>query len=446
MKRAAVIFHRFGPYHWARVRAAAERCNILAIEEAQESADYAWDEVEQPTAANLQKMSLLEKNERPRKPAVEIAHRLYSLLEREAPDTIFIPGWSDPAALTALDWALTSNVPVVIMSESPRPDEDRRALKEFLKRRLVQLCSAALVGGSPHAEYMEELGMSGNRIFTGYDAVDNDYFVAGAQRARENASRLRAELSLPERYFIASARFVERKNLVRLLRAYARYRRLSSTQDYRTTPLQDNESVSGSEVSGPWSMVRGSPWNLVLLGDGPLKSDLCHGTSDLGLGNSVLLPGFKQYDELPSYYGLASAFVHTSLSEAWGLVVNEALASGLPVIVSKQCGCGRDLVHNGENGFQFDATDEHALAQLMLRVASMSPTDLAAMGEKGRKVVAKWSPQNFARQFELAGKAAHKNRSKRAGVMTSFLLRALIRYSNVEAARLLPSAPAAATV
>ncbi len=418
MKRAAVVFHRFGPYHWARVSAAAERCDILAIEEAVQTAEYAWDEVGHPVAANLQRISLLGKNERPRKPAVEIAHRLYSLLEREAPDTIFIPGWSDPAAFAALDWALGSDVPVVIMSESTRSDEDRRTLKEFLKSRVVKLCSAALVGGKPQAEYMEELGMRADRIFTGYDAVDNDYFADGAKRAQENAAELRTEMGLPERYFLGSARFLGRKNLVTLLHAYASYRK----------------SASGSQSSPPWS--------LVLLGDGPLRPDLSSQLSTLNLRSHVHLPGFKQYDELPSYYGLASAFIHPSLSEPWGLVVNEALASGLPVIVSKQCGCGRDLVHNGENGFQFDATDAHALARLILRVASMSPIELAAMGERGRKIVADWSPQNFARQFELAGEAAHKNYSKRAGVMTSFLLRTLIRYSNAEAARLLPSTAA----
>jgi len=127
-------------------------------------------------------------------------------------------------------------------------------------------------------------------------------------------------------------------------------------------------------------------------------------------------------------------------------VVNEAMASGLPVIVSRQCGCGRDLVRDDENGFQFDASDEHTLARLMLRVASSSPTERAAMGEKGKKIVAQWSPQNFAGQFQLAGETAHKSFCKRASVITSLLLRALIRYSNAEAARLLPLTAASVAV
>src|SRR6185369_3826531 len=98
-----------------------------------------------------------------------------------------------------------------------------------------------------------------------------------------------------------------------------------------------------------------SAWKLVLLGDGP--TNLIRLIADLELQDSVLLPGFKQYEELPTYYGLANAFVHASTSEPWGLVINEAVASGLPVIVSNRCGCAPELV-NG-NGFTFDPTNEH---------------------------------------------------------------------------------------
>ena len=82
------------------------------------------------------------------------------------------------------------------------------------------------------------------------------------------------------------------------------------------------------------------------------------------------LPGFKPYDELPVYYALANAFVHASTTEQWGLVVNEAIASGLPVIVSNRCGCAPELV-NG-NGFTFDPTNEHELTARLLEMASLS--------------------------------------------------------------------------
>src|SRR5207248_5879043 len=109
------------------------------------------------------------------------------------------------------------------------------------------------------------------------------------------------------------------------------------------------------------------PWDLVLLGDGPLRETLNTQLSTLNLHSHVHLPGFKRYDELPVYYALAKAFVHASTTEQWGLVVNEAVASGLPVIVSERCGCVPELV-NG-NGFTFDPFAEHELAELLLRLA-----------------------------------------------------------------------------
>jgi glycosyltransferase involved in cell wall biosynthesis len=108
------------------------------------------------------------------------------------------------------------------------------------------------------------------------------------------------------------------------------------------------------------------------------------------------LPGFRQYDELPVWSGLASAFVHASTTEQWGLVVNEAMASGLPVLVSERCGCVRDLVENGINGLAFDPDDIQALAALMRRVAAMTDERRAAMGRAGQRIIADWGPERFA--------------------------------------------------
>jgi glycosyltransferase involved in cell wall biosynthesis len=117
---------------------------------------------------------------------------------------------------------------------------------------------------------------------------------------------------------------------------------------------------------------------------------------ELGLAGAVRLPGFIQYEALPSYYGLAGAFVHASTSEQWGLVVNEAMASGLPVLVSERCGCAPDLVEDGINGSTFDPHDVEELAGLMQRVAAMTDQRRLAMGRAGQRIVADWGPERFA--------------------------------------------------
>src|SRR6267378_2061180 len=198
--------------------------------------------------------------------------------------------------------------------------------------------------------------MPRERIFTGYDVVDNEYF-------RQKAEEVRQKYALPENYFLASARFVEKKNLAMLIQAYAEYRR----------------SAAFAKATADKEIAANVPWDLVVLGDGPLRESLNSQLSTLNLNEHVHLPGFKPYDELPVYYALANAFVHASTTEQWGLVVNEAIASGLPVIVSERCGCAPELV-NG-NGFTVDPLDEQALAARLLQMASLSEHDRKHLGD-----------------------------------------------------------------
>ncbi len=292
---------------------------------------------------------------------------------------------------------------MAVMSESSRQDEPRTWWKEAIKRRIVGLYSAALVGGQRHVEYLAELGMSLERIFTGYDVVDNEYFRQKAEEIRSQGSEVRQKYALPENYFLASARFIEKKNLSTLIETYAEYRR-------------------GSEIRSQKSEVRNNkaPWDLVVLGDGPLKTDLCRLISDLRLNEHVHLPGFEPYGELPVYYALANAFVHASTTEQWGLVVNEAIASGLPVIVSERCGCVPELVQG--NGFTFDPTNEHELTARLLEMASLSDEERKRLGDNSYRIAANFAPERFGEGLERAASVAMGISQKRFGVMDRALL------------------------
>src|SRR5438270_5875540 len=107
----------------------------------------------------------------------------------------------------------------------------------------------------------------------------------------------------------------------------------------------------------------------------------------------VHLPGFKHYSELQVYYALAKAFVHASTTEQWGLVVNEAIASGLPVIVSERCGCAPELVR--DNGFTFDPTDEYALASRLLSMASVTDEERKALGNASYRISENFATDRF---------------------------------------------------
>lgn len=402
--RIAVIFHRFGPYHCARLDAASRYCDITGIETAAETRESTWSPVHD--ASGYSRLTLFPAGGTGAMPAEHMSAHVHRALQSCSPDVVAIPGWSDNAAIAALRSCAETGTPAILMSESTALDKPRVRWREWIKQRIVDLYSTALVGGQRHIDYLVDLGMPRDRIFTGYDVVDNDYFAWKANEVRGQKEEVRRKYGLPENYFLASARFIEKKNLFTLIRGYAGYRHAAPNSELRT---------SNSE-----------PWVLVLLGDGPLKSDLCRLIADLRLDSSVLLPGFKQYDELPFYYGLANAFVHASTTEQWGLVVNEAVASALPVIVSNRCGCVPELVQ--DNGFTFDPTNERDLASRLFEIASLSEEKREGLGQASRRIAANFGSESFGQGLEHAGRMAIELPPKKLGALERALLFGAMRY------------------
>ncbi len=405
--RIAVVFHHIGPYHHARLNAAADRLSVTGIEWSAKGYD-AWGAAATP--ARYHKVSLFPEATDHFPGSAEFRCAFWSALEQTNPDVVAVNGWNNFGSLIAANCCLRRRIPMVVMSESSRQDEPRTWWKEAIKRRIVGLYSAALVGGQRHVEYLVELGMPPERVFTGYDVVDNEYFRQKAEEVRSQRSEVRQKYALPENYFLASARFVEKKNLSKLIEAYAEYSRGSEIRSQK------------SEVSN-----NKAPWDLVVLGDGPVKADLCRLISDLRLNEHMHLPGFEPYDELPVYYALANAFVHASTTEQWGLVVNEAIASGLPVIVSDRSGCVPELI-NG-NGFTFDPANEHELTARLLEVASLSDEERKRLGDNSYRIAANFAPERFGEGLERAASAAMGIPQKRFGVMDRALLLVTASYA-----------------
>ena len=360
---ACYLVERLGPGQRVSL---GDGCTITVIELNAAATTYDWSEVPSDGLRFQRRLS------------GELS-TLEATLADGRPDVVFLNGWSDRGALRALRWCRQHRVPAVLMSDSQRHDEPRVFWKEWLKRGVLAGCAAAFVAGQRHAEYLAALGFGAKPVSRGYDVVDNAHFQRGADAARGDEAATRARLHLPERYFLCVSRFVPKKNLPRLLRAFAAYR-----------------SQAGTNAR-----------DLVLLGDGACRATLEAQIARDGLAGSVHLRGFLQYDSLPAYYALADALVLASVSEQWGLAVNEAMAAGLPVLVSGVCGCAPELVEEGSNGWTFDPRDEATLARALTRLADPA-TDLAAMGRASRRIIADWALDRFAAGFWEAAHAARR--------------------------------------
>jgi 1,2-diacylglycerol 3-alpha-glucosyltransferase len=403
--KVAVLFDNFGPYHVARLRAAAQRTDLLAVEFASRSGEYAW-EASSTNGEPFRRVTLLSTTSRDGSSS-KFCEVLDAHLSSFRPDAVAIPGWSSGRVFSALNWCLQTRTPAIVMSASSAHDETRKRWKEWIKRHYVRLCSAALAGGRMHFEYLGALGLARDRIFLGYDAVDNDYLATETAKIKRQKSEARMKFGLPADFFLASARFIEKKNLPRLIQAYALYKNLALSDEQRG---------------------RSRVWDLVLLGDGPLRPALCSKLRALGLQNAVHLPGFVQYEQLPVYYGLAETFIHASTTEQWGLVVNEAMASRLPVLVSNRCGCVPELVAEGVNGFTFDPNNIVSMAHLMMRMANTDSETRRGMGRASYRIISSWGPDRFARGLQEAVECAIRSGPPCARLLDRVLLKALMLW------------------
>jgi glycosyltransferase involved in cell wall biosynthesis len=286
------------------------------------------------------------------------------VLQNANPDVIVCGGYNYLASWQALRWARRNNIPFLLWCESTANDlRAGHVLVESLKKSFFNKCDGFVVPGTSAAEYVSQMGISGDRIFTAPNAVDNALFQDAASSARMNAARIRGEFGLPSRYFLFAGRLVRTKGVFDLLEAYGRL-----SEDLRRQI------------------------GLVLVGDGPLRAELEAVARSIYPG-TVQLAGFVHRNELGSYYGLAECFVFPTHSDPWGLVVNEAMACGLPVICSQSAGCAADLVKR--TGRIVAPQSVAQLAQAMEEIAT-DPALRNEMSSRSRRTIHRYSPEQCA--------------------------------------------------
>jgi glycosyltransferase involved in cell wall biosynthesis len=291
-------------------------------------------------------------------------------LKRFAPDAIILGGYNYLATWQAWWWAIRRQVPVLLWSESHGGEpRSRNPLIEFFKRSFLKKCRGFLVPGSAAAKYLIGYGVPAESIFVAPNAVANDIFAVGADAARQSGENYRQQLGLPARFFLFVGRLVLEKGIFDLMEAYARLR---------------------PETRASFA--------LVLIGDGPCRTELENKISNISPGR-ILVTGFVQRNQLAIYYGLADCLVFPTHSDAWGLVVNEAMAAGLPIVAADVAGCVDDLV-SADNGQIIKAKDIDALAAAMQSMADS--LCLTEMGSSSRRKIAGFTPELWAKGVKHA--------------------------------------------
>ncbi|WP_353721368.1 glycosyltransferase family 4 protein [Dyadobacter sp. 676] len=193
--------------------------------------------------------------------------------------------------------------------------------------------------------------------------VDNDALLEIFTRELPLRARRKAEMGLPPRNFLYAGRFVERKNLDMLIRAFHEAKSLA---------------------------VQGNDWGLILSGEGNQKARLQELVRSLGCDSVHWMDSCEWY-EVPIRYTLADVAVLPSTFEPFGFVTNEAMVYSMPVLVSERCGSAHDLVIDGLNGFRFDPFNQSSFTSKLLWFMD-HPQKFSQMGVNGKAIIDQWAP------------------------------------------------------
>jgi glycosyltransferase involved in cell wall biosynthesis len=285
----------------------------------------------------------------------QLLQRLRRAIRDSRPDAVLITGWNEPGLLAAYPLMRLLGVPVILRGESnalrPRSSTTRR-----LHRMLLGFVSAIVVIGKANRQFYLDNGVPAERLFGGAYFVESERMLEMAAAHACDRAALRATNGFGDADFVFSfvGKHVPFKRPRLLVEAAALARQ------------------------------RGLPVKLLFAGSGELSDSLMRRAAELDV--PVHFTGFLNQSEMWKAYVPADAFVLPSTNgETWGLVTNEAMLFGLPVIVSDQVGCGPDLVREDVTGYIFSGEAE-GLATVMERLFR-NRERAPKMGATGRKLV-----------------------------------------------------------
>jgi glycosyltransferase involved in cell wall biosynthesis len=283
---------------------------------------------------------------------------LKKAINKKNPKIIITPGYNDPVFwILILLWKIQKRI-IIITVDSNYYDHKRVWYKEKFKQLILKSADLIFCYGTMQIEYLKKLKVKSEKIHIRVQATDND-------KIREEFLEQKIlKPSKAKKKFLYVGRLSKEKNIETLIRAFK-------------------------------NCIQG--WELLIVGSGDEEENLKTLVKKEGIAN-VIFMGPLTWLDIVEIYAKSDVFVLPSLSEPWGLVVNEAMLCELPIIVSKHCGCSKDLVKEGLNGYIFDPMDINQLtSQMNLFVEGTKNTLL--MGKKSLEIIESYNPSNAAKQM-----------------------------------------------
>jgi len=280
-------------------------------------------------------------------------------------DAVLLHGYAYAADVLAFVAAKSRGIPVFIRSETHlglRRSAWKRRLRDGVLSVAYRFVDRFLAIGTANRDYYRALGVPPEKLFDVPYTVDNDRFMQASALSEAERAEVRHRFGLPvdRPVVLFASKFIPRKHPDDVIRAMARLR---------------DEGLHAS---------------LLMVGTGEMEAALRALVVEYNLDDRVVFGGFVNQAELPRVYAASDVFVLPAESEPWGLIVNEVMCAGVPVVVAAEVGCVPDLVHDGCTGVLMQAGDVASLAAALRRMLD-SDADRLEMGRQARNLIAGWS-------------------------------------------------------
>ena len=282
------------------------------------------------------------------------ADKLQHLVAEIYPDIIFCSGWIDKVYL-AICSKYANKIPTVLMSDNQWKNTIRQNIaSRFGRSFLLRKFSHCWVPGPFQFEYARRLGFDESRIFTDMYCADVAPFHAVFRNQKKENNGV-----YPRQFFFVG-RFLELKGIRELCTAFVE--------------LKAEES---------------SDWTMLMVGSGPLEKEIPD-------HEAITINNFVQPDQLAAFYRDAGVFVLPSHRDAWGVVIHESAAAGLPLIVSEACGAHPAFLKDGYNGYIHKPGNKDDLKAAMKKIMVLSDEELFEMGERSFELSKQITPESWS--------------------------------------------------
>jgi len=369
-KKLLIITSIWNPYNHARFAAIAENINIELIVFFQNpgSTHRKW----KPGGENgSYKMVFLRNIGIPISSNTAFTfnfnYDVYKRIRKCNPDRIVVDGWDSFATLAALVYARQYGKEIILKCDSTiHEDSLIRKISMPYVRFILRFFNSFISAGTAAEEYLRFLGAR-KKIERFYNTVDVDFFARNGRLSFSEKQHIRERICIghDSKVIMFSGRLVAIKCVDLLIKAFFIVKR-----EFPKTEL-------------------------LVVGYGPEKQKL---KKMAGVNSGIHFLGHQGIDEIPKVYGISDILVLPSISEPWGLVVNEAMACGCAIIVSDKCGCAKDLVQG--NGIIVEAGNLNSLVEALRELLS-SEERLNQLKQESLKVIQDFRPETLVKTISF---------------------------------------------